>query len=340
MNEIINNDCIEGMRDIADGSIDCILTDPPYLYLKNQKLDIPFDEQAFFEQCKRVLKKDGFIVLFGRGSSFYRWNTILADIGFNFKEEIVWDKSYCTSPLMALSRVHETVSIHTKGKGVINRVKVPYLEMKGHNIDGVIQDINRMKAILNNTKSLDAVLAYLDNNVRDTSDAWHSNDLSISSDITKEDRSVSCMRSIKQGLNEKTIVRLDITERLNHKHMVSSRIGMSDGDRSTNVLNSITKGMNEKTIIKQVRDHYKTQHPTQKPVRLLERLLALVTKPTDVVLDPFSGSGSTAVACINSDRQFIGYEIDKEYYDASVVRIKELQHDRIVSSLAAIDITM
>ncbi|MDR2835948.1 MAG: hypothetical protein LBV69_07130 [Bacteroidales bacterium] len=60
------------MQKIEDNSIDCILTDPPYLYLKNQKLDRKFDEQLFFEQAKRVLKKDGFIVIFGRGTSFYR----------------------------------------------------------------------------------------------------------------------------------------------------------------------------------------------------------------------------------------------------------------------------
>lgn len=57
LNRIYNEDCLEGMKHIPDGSVDCILTDPPYLYLKNQKLDRPFEEQAFFSECKRVLKK-------------------------------------------------------------------------------------------------------------------------------------------------------------------------------------------------------------------------------------------------------------------------------------------
>lgn len=83
-----NDDCITILREIPNESVDVILTDPPYLYLKH-KLDRPFDEQVFFNEAKRVLKKDGFIVLFGRGTSFYRWNTILADMGFQFKEEIV-----------------------------------------------------------------------------------------------------------------------------------------------------------------------------------------------------------------------------------------------------------
>lgn len=283
LNQIHNQDCVVGMQSIPDGSVDCILTDPPYLYLKNQKLDIPFDEQEFFTQCHRVLRKGGFIVMFGRGTSFYRWNTRLDDLGFKFKEEIVWDKSCCTSPLMAISRVHETISIHTKGKGTINKIKVPYLEMKGHDIDGIVADIKRLKSVLNNTKSLDAVVGYLNDN----------------------------------GGN----VSYNLTPTCKNRVAISG--AYSCCDRSVAVVNAIACGMNEKTIIKQVRENYVAIHPTQKPVRLLERLLALVTKPGDTVLDPFSGSGSTAVACINTGRSFVGYEIDAEYFEASQNRLRQ-----------------
>ena len=119
MIEFKHGDCLELMKDIKSESVDCILTDPPYKYLKNQKLEVDFDEKIFFNEAKRVLKKSGFIVLFGRGTSFYRWNTILADLGFEFKEEFIWDKQYVNSPLMQVSRVHETISIHTKKSGVI-----------------------------------------------------------------------------------------------------------------------------------------------------------------------------------------------------------------------------
>jgi site-specific DNA-methyltransferase (adenine-specific) len=82
--------------------------------------------------------------------------------------------------------------------------------------------------------------------------------------------------------------------------------------------------MTEKTIIKQAGEHYDTIHPTQKPVRLLERLLALVTKEGDLVLDPFAGSGSTAIACVNTGRRFIGMEIDDEYHAAGVARVSKI----------------
>ena len=324
--QLYNEDCIEGLKRIPDGSVDVVLTDPPYLYLKNQKLERQFDEQAFFGHVKRILKKDGFIVMFGRGTSFYRWNTILADIGFHFKEEIIWDKSYCTSPLMAISRVHETVSIHTKGKGIINRCKVPYLEMKGHDPQSIMQDIKRMSAILHNPKSLKAVEDFLKNNKAIyEKDKCHRYHVSAQTGFGSEDRGSAVMRAMSEGFTEKTIIRTDFEGKRKGEGIVRRDAGW--GDRSCNVMQSLEFGQNEKTIIKQVRDHYATIHPTQKPVRLLERLLNLVSKPGAVVVDPFMGSGSTAIACLNSGRHFMGWEIDKEYFEGAEQRIAAHQQE-------------
>ncbi len=327
LNKIYNEDNLKGMHNILDESVDCILTDPPYLYLKNQKLDRPFDEPTFFSECKRVLKKDGFIVLFGRGSSFYRWNTILADMGFTFKEEIIWDKSYLTSPLMALSRVHETISIHTKSNGTINKVKVPYLEMKQNDIQSICQDIKRLRSVLKNTKSFDAVLSYLESSEkRDDfkSEKTMENKSNLRTGKCNEgDRCVTVINSISVGMNEKSIISGTLRR---HKYNTSVQPStLYNEDRSVAVCRNIEDGLNEKSIICQVGERYTAIHPTQKPPRLLERLLALVTKEGDLVLDPFSGSASTAVACINTNRHFIGFEIDKEYYDLSMMRLNDLK---------------
>ena len=63
-------------------------------------------------------------------------------------------------------------------------------------------------------------------------------------------------------------------------------------------------------------------HPTQKPVGLMEWCLAFVPK-TRLILDPFMGSGTTGVACVNLDRKFIGIEIDEGYFDIACRRIQE-----------------
>lgn len=328
-NKSYKGDCIQLMKFLPDESVDIICTDPPYLYLKNQKLDRPFDEKAYFDQVKRVLKKDGFIILFGRGTSFYRWNTILADLGFTFKEEIIWDKSYCSSPLMAMSRVHETVSIHTKENGTINKVKVPYLEMKGHDIPSICQDIKRMRSVFNNTKSLNAVLAFLENNQIDYQiDRMDGLAASYHTDSFKNsDRSAAVMSCIMQGMNEKSIIRSDKIDNDTSKG-VAVRKGLYQGDRCANAMQSITFGLNEKSIIREGRNHYKAIHPTEKPVRLLERLLALVckvepNKPKPLVLDTFRGSASTDIACMNFGVDCISFEIDDEYFEKGEERKAE-----------------
>lgn len=69
---------------------------------------------------------------------------------------------------------------------------------------------------------------------------------------------------------------------------------------------------------------YVKWHPTQKPLALLERLIKAYTNEGDVVVDIFSGSGSTMIAAKNCNRVFKGCELDKEYFEKSLERLKEL----------------
>ena len=66
-------------------------------------------------------------------------------------------------------------------------------------------------------------------------------------------------------------------------------------------------------------------HPTEKPISLMEILITNSSSKDDVVLDPFIGTGATGLACIESCRKFVGIEIDRKYYDIAVKRIKEIK---------------
>lgn len=66
------------------------------------------------------------------------------------------------------------------------------------------------------------------------------------------------------------------------------------------------------------------KHPTQKPVALVERCLLASTNPGDVVLDPFVGSGTTGVAALHNDRQFIGCENERTYIEIAAERLDEV----------------
>ena len=65
-------------------------------------------------------------------------------------------------------------------------------------------------------------------------------------------------------------------------------------------------------------------HPTQKPTKLLEYLIKTYTNENEVVLDNVMGSGSTGVACANTNRNFIGIELDKEYFEIAKARIENV----------------
>jgi site-specific DNA-methyltransferase (adenine-specific) len=80
------------------------------------------------------------------------------------------------------------------------------------------------------------------------------------------------------------------------------------------------------TEIKDVEKRFTTQpaannHPTVKPVKLMQYLVRLVTPKDGVCLDPFMGSGTTGVACKNLNRNFIGIELDEQYFEIAQQRI-------------------
>ena len=68
-------------------------------------------------------------------------------------------------------------------------------------------------------------------------------------------------------------------------------------------------------------------HPTQKPLLLIEDLVKTYTNEGDVVLDNCAGSGTTMIACINTNRNFIGFETDEGYYKICLERIEKEKND-------------
>lgn len=66
-------------------------------------------------------------------------------------------------------------------------------------------------------------------------------------------------------------------------------------------------------------------HPTQKPLKLIERLILASSNEKDIVMDPFMGSGTTAVASVRNQRSYVGFEINEEYYHKSLERIDDKQ---------------
>ena len=226
--------------------------------------------------------------MFGRGISFYRWNGILDSLGFVFKEEIIWNKRRITSPVLPLGRTHETISVFSKGKGKINKVKIDVFEKYKFDPEKIQRIAERLSTVFGNRKTFDLLKEYYDNG----------------------------LKKYYKSVDSKFNVTRSQESNINQNRTIVDAVALEEG--------SI-----EISIIDEVSDHYNTIVPTQKPVKLIKRLLALVI-PQDkerkdiVVADWFGGSMSTMEAVINMGMQGISTEIDEEYFEAGKNRIEKL----------------
>ncbi len=293
-----NADCLTILRDLPDASANVFYLDPPYLYLKNQELERQFNEVELFAQIARILKPKGWVICFGRGDSFCRWNLEMAKNGLEFKEEIVWNKRQNSNPFHNFSRIHELVTIRCKGEASVQLCRVPYLEGKQYDIASIIQDVNRIKTILNNTNHLDKVLRWLEANqhsdtpvqVNFSEKTTSHSKVTFSTTVATCSREERTLQGIIFGLKEKSVIR-------------------------TPPLEDLFEAQSD--IIEENREHYDTIHSTQKPPRLIERLFALVIPKgqTDItVIDPFAGSMGCGKVCKDLNYNYIGCEIHPQYY--------------------------
>ena len=107
----------------------------------------------------------------------------------------------------------------------------------------------------------------------------------------------------------------------------SNKVGLNNDKVPANII--ITEEYNEiynKNFLinkpdKKEKKEYNT-HITVKPVKLIEHLIKIFSKENSLVVDPFLGSGTTSIACKNTNRKCIGIELNKEYYDISLERLK------------------
>jgi site-specific DNA-methyltransferase (adenine-specific) len=229
------------MKTIPDGSIDAIITDPPY-GTTACKWDsvIPFD--LMWEQLKRIIKPNGAIVLFGSEpfSSALRMSNIK-----NYKYDWIWDKKRCTGFLNAKKqplRNNEIISVFYKKQPTYN--PQPYKK-------NTIGNMGESKE-----------------HQTDNYGKYHKVDNDNSNEF-------GCPRTILTQIP---------------------------------VINNLSK---DKSGL----------HPTQKPVLLMEYLIKTYTNENEIVLDFTMGSGSTGVACLNTNRNFIGIEKDENYFKIAEERI-------------------
>ena len=248
LNRIYNEDCLEGMKNIPDKSIDMILCDLPY-GITACKWDTIIPFEPLWEQYKRVIKDNGAIVL--TASQPFTSMLVMSNIKW-FKYELIWDKMIGGAFVLAKKRPlpqHENILIFYKKPPIYNP-QMTNAEPK--NIRPVNKGTSQSEAI------------------------------PVSGGVAKSE----------EGYNP-------------NKRYPTSILKYSSKMAECNPLNRV--------------------HPTQKPVALFEYLIKTYTNEGETVLDNCIGSGTTAIACINTNRNYIGYELDPKYFDIACQRLDEAE---------------
>lgn len=253
LDKIYNEDCLEGMKRIPDGSVDLVVTSPPYDNLRKYGgVGDGWNFDKFKEiacQIKRVLKDGGVCVWVVNdavkngsetGTSF-RQALYFMEIGLSLYDTMIWEKPSPQVPTESrYYDVFEYMFIICKGK-------------KPSRLNFICDHKNKS--------------------------AGHT--MKRETRCNAEERKITDkIRTVK-----------DVSRRFNVWHI--SRDGGGNG------------------------------HPAIFPLKLAQDHIISWSNEGDVVLDPFMGSATTAVACIRNKRHYIGFELNKEYFDIAIKRTGE-----------------
>ena len=297
---VVNNDCMEELAKLDDNSIDCVITDPPYFI---DKLDNKWSSKEIKDD-----KKNSHIKHLPKGMKFdkkqvkslYDYYLALSRVLFTKMKPGAYFLSF-SSP-----RLYHAIAmaVELAGFEIRDMINWTYTQSmpKGMSMTHVIK---KMKDISEEEK-LKLIEEYKN---------------------FKTPQIRSCFEPICVAM--KPITTTFIRNELKFKTGLldfSQKVGIG-GDRvPANIM--ITEEYNElydKNFMvpkpgKKEKGKANT-HITVKPIALMEHLINLFSKKNAIVVDPFLGSGTTAIACKNTDRKCLGFEINKEYYDICMDRL-------------------
>ena len=298
MFKLINGDCLEVMPKLVEDGIkaDLVLTDPPYGTIKGMNLDgwknrtTDWDNQLpteeIFKYCEKLLRVNGKMILFSQEPYTSHLRTVNYP-NLNFIYPLYWLKDHFANALSC------------------KKAPVSYVE-----------DISvfRRKYDLENE---DPIREYAQTLLK------------------------------QMGVTGKEIERRLGHRRAEHFFYKSTQFGVCTEETYNELIEAYhidqlecfkpydeikssgntfnLNGEKFKSNVLQYKKPYNRHHPTEKPVDLLKDLILTYTNPNDTVLDFTMGSGSTAIACKNTNRQFIGIELDKDYYQIAQERCKNYQ---------------
>lgn len=314
MIKLYNGDCLIESDKIKSGSVDLILTDLPYGTMNGFNgidWDFAIEPKKVYEIANRILRKNGKMVLFSQEPYTSRLITeAIPNIPFSYR--MIWEKDDFANALIAK-------------KAPVNYYEDILVFSKTHDHDGLHPLRPYFKAVMDfmglNLKQINTKLGH-----RKAEHTFYvTPKQAIIKEVGQKGDNVTRIGSSQFSLcTEKT-----------YKELIEAfSIDKMDGFKTYEELKAIDEqfastfnlweGKKYKSNILKYKKDYNGFHPTQKPILLLEDLIKTFSNENDLVVDLTMGSGSTGVACKNTNRNFIGIEMDECYFNTAKQRIENI----------------
>lgn len=301
--KLFHGDCLIESDNIENGTVDLILTDLPYGTVKgignsdlvehgmkgNTEWDIVIDLDKFFDICNRILRKNGKMILFSQQPFTNQLiNSTHNNVPFNYS--MIWKKDHFANSLIAKKaplNYYEDILVFSKTYDLENLHPLrQYFKM-------VLDYIGQTKKLI-----MDVIGQSIDHCLRIDSTQFE--------------------LCTEKSYNQLVEV-FDLTSMIGYLPYSELAIVNSTFNSTFN----LWEGGKYKSNIFEYKKDYNGFHPTQKPVLLLEDLIKTFSNENNLVVDLTMGSGSTGVACMNTNRKFIGIEKDEGYFNIAKNRIEE-----------------
>ena len=344
LNKIYNMDCLEGMRLLGDNSVDSIVTDPPYeLGFMGKSWDstgIAYSVEIW-KEALRVLKPGGHLLSFGGTRTYHRMACAIEDAGFEIRDQIQWIYGSGFPKSMDISKAIDKAAGDTED---VQQWQGYGTALKPANEPIVLaRKPLSEKTIVANVLRWDTGGLNIDGCRIETKDNLNGGAYSREK---KSDGQWGTMHNFvgkeykqPQGRFPANVIFDEKAGAILDKQSGTLKSGKMKAKTKRQNLKGWAGDMPKETANETIGDSggaarffycakaskadrgIGNTHPTVKPLKLMEHLVTLVTPGNGLVLDPFTGSGSTLLAASKLGFNFIGFELDKGYYDIVNQRI-------------------
>ena len=303
-------DCLELMKNIPDGSVDLVLTDPPYGTMKGiddkHDWDTILDTDKMFAEISRVLRRNGKAVLFCQEPYTSKLITSVPP-SMLFCYRGIWLKNCSGNSMMAKTAMtswFEDFCVFT------NKETHGGLHAATGKIADLVMSIGFEKfaeIMMGEGRYKNLSSAKIATHKKIHIDGWNDYD--------------------SNPFDEKMYRYLETQIEMPYTFDEYFSIVDEYKEKTKSVFNLWQGGKSKSNVLEYKKDN-DGYHPTQKPVALLEDLIRTYSNEGNTVLDFTMGSGSTGVACVNTNRRFIGIELDDGYFNIAKERIEKSIRER------------